>query len=118
MLTFDRKDAQELATNTQAAFSAMDDAMRMQARMTISFLDTTVGSGMSERDRQKVLMSVHESQRSALDCRSNLVSATVMMTSLVRKSNQAETDFGCGGTGPWSSPFVGASLAEQNESRA
>jgi hypothetical protein len=34
MLKFDRAEAQELALNTQGAFLAMDDAMRMQARMT------------------------------------------------------------------------------------
>jgi hypothetical protein len=117
MLKFDKGDAQELASITQAAFSAVDDAMRMQARLTISFLDTTAASGTTERDRQRVLKSVHEGQKLALDCRSSLVSTTVMMTSLVKRSNQAETDFGCGGTGPWGGAFVGATLREQVESR-
>lgn len=112
MLKFDRAEAQELALNTQGAFLAMDDAMRMQARMTIAFLDTTAASGMTERDRQRVLKSVVESQKHALDCRSDLVAATVLMSTYVKKSNQAETDFGCGGTGPWSVVFTEAALGE------
>lgn len=101
MFKFDRMEAQELASSTQAAFVAMDDAVRMQARMTISFLDATSASGMTERERQRVLKSVHDSQGRAIESRSGLVAATMAMAAYVHRSNQAETDFGCGGTGPW-----------------
>jgi hypothetical protein len=115
MFRFDCAEAQELAVNTQGAFLAMDDAMRMQARMTISILDTTAASGMTERQRQRVLATVHGSQKHALDCRSELVAATVLMSSYVKKSNQAETDFGCGGSGPWSEMLTQAGLNEPIE---
>lgn len=117
MFKFDRHEAHKLASDTQAAFTAVDDAMRMQARITISFLDTTAASGMTERERQRVLESVHGSQKHAIDCRSDLVAATIMMTSYLQKSNQAETDFGCGGSGPWS-VVLGESASSETASSA
>lgn len=101
MIHVDPISATSVARDAQAAFRSYDHALRTAASLTISFLDTMAnvgGEGVTAKESQRVLATFHKSQGDLVAARGGMADATVLMTSLQRRSNIAETSFGCPGS--------------------
>lgn len=112
MLIFETRRARDVARDTKAMFATLDTALLNSAQLMLSVLKGKDGAFLPEQQSQKLLLAVHESAGDVLAGREKMVSATRLLAQLQKRSNQAETDFGCPGPGPWSqSATVPASLA-------
>lgn len=101
MLAFDRNKAAAVARNTQDAFASFDTAYLSTLQLAASFLEAKQGSALTERDGQRLMQTVHDSAGNLLAGRAGMVAATALLRRFQSQSNQAETDFGCPGLGPW-----------------
>jgi hypothetical protein len=112
MFIFDRDKASIIARDTQAAFTTFDKALLSSAQLMSSILTGKEGTDLPEGKSQQILLAVHESAGDLLNGRDKMVRAARILRHIQRYSNQAETDFGCPGPGPWSNFSPGpASLA-------
>lgn len=101
MINVNKNKAATVAAKVQDAFSTYDIAYRSALLLLTSFLDMNEGSKMAARESQKVMQALHHSAGDLLTGRAGMVSAVAVLTNLQKRSNQAETDFGCPGAGPW-----------------
>ena len=97
MITIDPNDAAAVARDTQSTFRQMDDALRSAATLTISFLNAVSDSGVTAKESQRILSVFHKSQGDLVAARGGMTDATAMMTGIQRRTNIAETGFGCPG---------------------
>lgn len=100
MLRFDHDKARHVALNTRAALDNYDNALRAIANLTVSVIDAASETDLPASDRQRLMETMHSSAAEALHGRAEVVSMVSMLSSLQRRSNQAETDFGCPGPVP------------------
>jgi hypothetical protein len=101
MLQFDRNKAAAVARETQNAFISFDAAYLSALQLATSVLEAKHGSNLPERDGQRLMQTVHDSAGNLLAGRAGMVAATAILQRVQSRSNQAETDFGCPGAGPW-----------------
>ncbi|MBB3878477.1 hypothetical protein [Sphingomonas pseudosanguinis] len=97
MVTLDPNDAAAVARDTQSAFRQLDDALRSTATLTISFLNAVADAGVTAKESQRILSVFHKSQGDIVAARGGMTAATAMLTGIQRRSNIAETGFGCPG---------------------
>ncbi|WP_070156572.1 hypothetical protein [Sphingobium phenoxybenzoativorans] len=102
MFKFDRGKASRIARDTQTAFTTLDRALLSSAQLMCSIIVGKEGADLPESQCQTILLAVHESAGDLLSGRAKMISATRLMNRIQKRSNQAETDFGCPGPGPWS----------------
>jgi hypothetical protein len=102
MHIFDQRKARDVAHDAKALFTTLDTALLSSAQLMMSVLKGKEGAGLPERQSQRLLLAVHESTGNMLAGREKMVLATRLLTQIQKRSNQAETDFGCPGPGPWS----------------
>lgn len=102
MLIFDPRKARDVARDTKTMFATLDTALLSSAQLMLSVLKGKEGAGLPEPQSQRLLLAVHESAGDVLAGRGKMVAATRLLTQIQKRSNQAETDFGCPGPGPWS----------------
>ena len=101
MLQFDRNKAAAVARETQNTFLSFDSAYLSALQLATSVLEVKRGSNLPERDGQRLMQAMHESAGNLLAGRAGMVAATALLQRVQSRSNQAETDFGCPGAGPW-----------------
>ena len=101
MLQFDRNKAAALARETQHSFMSFDAAYLQALQLATSVLEAKNGSNLPESDGQRLMQTVHDSAGKLLAGRAGMVEATALLRRFQARSNQAETDFGCPGNGPW-----------------
>lgn len=100
MLRFDHDKARDVAVNTRAALADYDNAIRSLASLTVSVIDAASGSELAASERQRLMEKMHASAGEALSGRAGMVEMVAMLTGLQRRSDQAETGFGCPGPVP------------------
>lgn len=103
MLKFETGKTAAVAMNTQMALARYDEAIGSAASVTLSFLDCVRNSDLSATEVQKLVQTLHDSTGNIISGRAGMVAAITLLTSIKRRSNQAETDVGCPGPMPWDS---------------
>lgn len=94
--------------SAKPAAAQYDQALSSAARLTLSFIEASAETNIPVHETQKILAAVHKSQSDLMSARGTMVSAVSLMTSVQRRSNIAETSFGC----PGPTPLDYASLVE------
>ena len=108
MLQFDRNKAAAVARETQHSFMSFDAAYLQALQLATLVLEAKNGSNLPEGDGQRLMQTVHDSAGKLLAGRAVMVEATALLRRFQSASNQAETDFGCPGNGPWDLVAQGA----------
>jgi hypothetical protein len=101
MLQIDRNKAAAVARETQKTFMSFDTAYLSALQLATSVVEARSDSNLPERDGQRLMQAMHESAGNLLAGRAGMVAATAILQRVQSRSNQAETDFGCPGAGPW-----------------
>jgi hypothetical protein len=100
MFHFDQSKAQNVAEDTRTALESYDNAIRSLATLTVSVITAASDSNLSAQDRQDLMEAMHTRAGEALNGRAGMVSVVSMLATLQRRSNHAETNFGCPGPVP------------------
>lgn len=100
MFHFDKGKAQNVAEDTRTVLESYDDAIKSLATLTVSVINAASDSNLSARDRQDLMEAMHSRAGEALNGRAGMVTVVSMLSSLQRRSNHAETSFGCPGPVP------------------
>ncbi|WP_230482678.1 hypothetical protein [Sphingomonas sp. Leaf21] len=100
MLNIEPNSAAQVAETTRKAIRQYDEALSSAARLTLSFIAASSDTNIPVGETQKILAAVHKSQSDLMAARGTMVSAVSLMTSVQRRSNIAETSFGCPGPTP------------------
>lgn len=106
MLHFDAEKSHDVARNTRAALENYDNAIRSLASLTVSVIDAAATAELAASERQRLMEAMHCSTGEALSGRAGMVSMVSMLAALQRRSDQAETNFGCPGPVPLASVDV------------
>jgi len=100
MLNIEPNNAARVAETTRNAIRQYDEALSSAARLTLSFIEASTNTNIPVNETQKILAAVHQSQSDLVSARGTMASAVSLMTSVQRRSNIAETSFGCPGPTP------------------
>ena len=100
MLHFDQRKMQDVAEDTRTALDSYDNAIKSLANLTMSVIDAASSSNLPAQDRQRLMEAMHIRAGEALNGRAGMVSVVSMLSALQRRSNHAETNFGCPGPLP------------------
>lgn len=95
MLTFRPGAGAVVASDTQNAVAAVDDALLNGARLCASIIEASQGSNLPPAQSQRLLASVTNGLQSVVQGRGEIV-ATIKQLALIKsRSNFAPENFGC-----------------------
>ncbi len=104
MANYDFRTAQKLAVDIRSAHGAIDAALADLAALTCSVIDTCRSSDAPPSETQAAIEKITSGLVKMVDARNGFVSAHREIAIAHSKSNLNETNFGCVGSGPLTTP--------------
>ena len=113
MVHIKESSAQVVAGDAQAMTTALDLALLQQVRLCASIVETAADTKLGLAASQPVLAAMATGVSKLIDSRASMASAIKDMTIIQKRSNLAETSFGCPG-GFWrtQAPSFASAAAE------